>query len=125
MIQISSSIHTRIENGLELRKEILETALRTTELIQRFKDYKDYNSEKKKLITKFKKDVKELKEVVNNLELKDLPKEYTRELSIPEIKKIIKPSREITREILEKPIIKSEIERELDILRNKISSLEV
>ena len=124
MIQISSSVHTRIENGLELRKEILETALRTTELIQRFKDYKNYNSEKKKLITKFKKDVKELKEVVNNLELKDLPKEYESEMISPEIKEIIKPVEQIRREI-QRPIIKSEIERELDTLRDKISSLEV
>lgn len=124
MIQISSSVHTKIENGLELRKEILETALRTTELIQRFKDYKNYNSEKKKLITKFKKDVKELKEVVNNLELKDLPKEYESEMISPEIKEIIKPVEQIRREI-QRPIIKSEIERELDTLRDKISSLEV
>ena len=47
MVRILSSVHTRLENGMNLRKDILETALRTTQLIQKFKPYKKLNIEKK------------------------------------------------------------------------------
>jgi len=127
MVKISSSVHTKVENGLELRKEILETALRATELTQKIKGYKKDNSEKKKLILKFKQQITDLKQVIHELEFKDLPREFVAKKH--KVKDIIKTKKQINKEveekILEQPIVKSQLETELDFLRDKINKIKV
>ena len=98
MVKISSSVHTRIENALAIRKEVLETALRATELLQKIKGYKKDNAEKKRLITQFKKEIYEVSIQVQELEFKDLPKEIAKKLE-PEIELVVKPKKEIEKEI--------------------------
>lgn len=127
MVKISSSVHTRLENAMELRKEVLETALRATELMQKIKNYKKENAEKKIMITKFKKEISELKGVVHELEFKDLPKEITQKLE-PKTELKVKPAKEIEREVreeIEKPIVRSEMEQEIEDLRAKIENIKI
>jgi len=127
MVKISSSVHVRLEQGLNLRKDILETALTATELLQTFKQYKKETNQKTLLITKFKKEISALKETLHELELKDLPKDVTRQLQ-PKQQMIIKTPEELREEIeqdIKKPIIKSQLEQELEELKSKIEKIKI
>lgn len=128
MVKISSSVHVRLENGLNLRKEILETALRASELMRRFKEYKKENKEKTILIDKFKKEISNISSSLHDLEFKELPREITKKLSLPEeeIKQKIaeKTVEEIEQEFKE-PITKTELEIELESLKSKIENIKI
>ena len=128
MVKISSSVHMRLEDGLTLRKEILETALRASELMRRFKEYKKENKEKTILISRFKKEISNISSSLHDLEFKELPREITKKLTLPEqeIKQEIadKTVEEIEQEFKE-PIVKSELQSELDSLRAKIENIKI
>ena len=126
MVKISSSVHVKLEQGLNLRKDILETALTATELLQTFKQYKKETTQKTLLITKFKKEISELKGTLHEFELKDLPKDVTRQLQPKQM--IIKTPRQLREEIeqeFKEPIVKSKIESELESLRAKIENIKI
>ena len=123
MPKISSSVHTRLENALGLRKEVLETALKATELLQKFKQYKKDNREKSQQITKFKKEISGLKDAIHELEFKDLPKNIIKEQK-PEAKPLKEAAQEIKKQI-EEPIVKSELQQQVEDLRTRIDSIKI
>ena len=127
MVLISSSVHTRLENGLALRKEVLEAALRTTEILQAIKVYKEERRKKLLMINKYKKEITALVNKVHELEFKDLPKNITREIE-SEIEPRQPTKEEIRQEIeerFEEPLVKSEVEQEIEDLREKINNLKI
>jgi hypothetical protein len=128
MVKISSSVHTRLENGMNLRKDILEAALRTTQLAQTFRQYKQANIEKNKLLIQFKKEVADLKQTVHELEFKDLPKDVVKEPKgeepIIESQSLKQIEEEFKQEI-ETPIIKSELETQIEDLKSQIDNIKI
>lgn len=126
MVKISSSVHTRLENGMNLRKDILEAALRTTQLAQTFRQYKQANIEKNKLLIKFKKEVANLKQTVHELEFKDLPTDVVKKPEEPiKSSKLTKQDIEEFKQEIETPIIKSELETQIEDLKSQIENIKI
>lgn len=126
MVKISSSVHTRLENGMNLRKDILEAALRTTQLAQTFRQYKQANIEKNKLLIQFKKEVANLKQTVHELEFKDLPTDVVKKPEEPiKSSKLTKQDIEEFKQEIETPIIKSELETQIEDLKSQIENIKI
>lgn len=132
MVKIQSSVHTRLENGMLLRREVLETALKTTQILQLLKVYKKENTDKKKMLTKFKSEISDLRQTVHDLEFKDLPQDITRRLMPqkpqPVIKQNFKSLKQVEREVkkeIETPVIKSEIEIQVADLKRQIDNIKI
>lgn len=67
------TIHARLDNPLELRRDILECAVISTDAVRCGENIRELEREKKKLNTQLKKNLNELKKMISNTE-KDLPK---------------------------------------------------
>jgi len=66
------SVHARLDKPLSLRKDILECALRSADALQSVEHLQEYAREKKELKTQLKKQMGELKKMINAFD-KDLP----------------------------------------------------
>lgn len=114
MKTLGKDVHVRVSNSIDKRKSILESALLSNNLLQKYEDLKAIRNEKSKQIALFKKTIKEVILLFKDLEFKELP----------EIK--IQKEEIIKKEIMEeKPISRTKLESDLDNIRNKLENLKI
>src|SRR3989344_6400655 len=89
MIEVHEAVHVRIAKPITYRKKILESAIDTTRLLQKFEYFKTVRDKKEFYRKQFKTTINEIKNMINDLEIKELPE---------------------TKSIREKPTIKERIE---------------
>ena len=109
---VDSSVHAQLDEPKSQRRALLECALDTTKLLQRYKHYRSIVEEKHKQQGVFKELVGEIHELFSSLEVKDLP-QYKIEKTVPKT---------------EKPVIVQKIPRdklaeELEAISEKLRNL--
>lgn len=116
---LGKGIHIRLSNSIDKRKLILESALLSNNLLQKYEDLKAVRNEKSKQIALFKKTMKEINLLFRELEFKELP-----EIKIPKEEPIRKGRKE---KMIEKetPIVRTKIESDLDNIRSKLENLKI
>lgn len=117
------SIHTRIEQPISIRKDLLEGAIDGVEILKTIENVKKIHYEKEILRKKLKIVLDKLK-ILDNRLAKNIPR-------LPSEKKKVEPEEVMEKPIKEKFRPKKEVKMphqnrmssELDILRRKIESL--
>jgi len=115
---LTKGVHIRIDNSIDKRKQILESALLTAKLLQEYENLKVIRNEKLKQLSLLKKIIKEIKILFNNLEYKELP-----EVKLPKPKESKKPSKKIKTIKQEEP--KTKLQLELEEIRKKLENLKI
>lgn len=119
--KLGKGVHIRIEDQIDKRKIILESALSVANLLQKHEDLKPIRNEKAKQIALFRKIIKETRLLFKELEYEELP-----EFKLPQKESSRKLMKEIKEEMeLEKPITKTRLEHELEDIRNKLENLKI
>lgn len=114
-------VHVRLEEPIAKRKEVLESAIYSTELLQKYENFKKIRNLKRKQKALFKKTIKELKLLVDELELKELPT-----VKIEKPKKEPEEELKITKKkIKEIPKTKSKFAEELEKIRSRLQKLQI
>lgn len=114
---LHSGVHVRLENYIDKRKNILESALLNVNLSQKYEDFKIVRNEKAKQISLFKKIIKEINLLFKDLEYEELPEVKISKKELKE-EKIIK-------DIKEKSISKTKLEVDLEDIKNKLENLKI
>ncbi len=114
----TKGLHIKFFNPIDNRKQILESALLVTNLLQKYEDFKSIRNEKEKQKALFNKTIKEIKLLFKNLEYKELPEYKTQK------QKISKKTKEIKID-LKKPITKTQLELELESIKEKLENLKI
>lgn len=112
----TKGLHIKFLNPIDNRKEILESALLTANLLQKYEDFKSIRNEKTKQKALLKKTIKEIRLLFKDLEYKELP-----EYKIPKTQK--KPKE--TKPDLKETITKTKLESELESIRKKLENLKI
>lgn len=113
---MGKGVHIRVADSIDKRKTILESALLSANLLQKYEDIKPVRNEKTKQIALFKKTVKEVRLLFKELEFEDLP-EF-------KLQKKEDLNEEISEEP-EKPLHKAKLESDLEKIRNKLENLKI
>ncbi len=111
----SSHLRVKLEEPRWIRKDILEGAMNSGQLLKSYKIYKSNREKKIDKMYNLRKVIKELKLEMGKLKNKDLPK-------VVERKKILKPIPEKEDKRTE---VVSELDRELEDLRDKLKNLDI
>lgn len=114
---VDSQIHVRIENHIQKRKNILESAIFSTELLQKYENFKKLRNQKNKQMALLKKTVKEISLLFKELKFKELP-QIKIEKEGPIAPKIFK-EKEIPQPR------KDELSRELESIKSKLENLNI
>lgn len=114
---LGEDIHVRVSNSIDKRKLILESALLSNSLLQKYEDIKAVRNEKTKQMALFKKTMKEIILLFKELEFKELP-----EIKIPKEETFKRTKKEIMEE---KPVSRTKLESDLDNIRNKLENLKI
>lgn len=117
---LHSGVHVRIQDSIDKRKSILESALLSTNLLQKHEDFKIIRNEKRKQMALFKKIIKEIKLLAKELEYKELP-----EAKIPKRESPKKLIKQAEKEISIEKISKTRLEHDLEDIRNKLQNLKI
>lgn len=118
---LGKGVHIRFTESVEKRKDILESALLSANLLQKYEDIKPLRNEKDKQIALFKKIIKETRILFKELEYEDLP-----DVKIPRRESPQKLVQEAKKEIKQQsPIPKSKLHYDLADIRNKLENLKI
>ena len=122
MIKVKSQVHIRVPESNRLRRNLLETNLKTLELMRSFKRLKDIKIQKRKSTSHFKRLMQDVRKLVNDLELNDLP-EY--EVTPDEQRTIIKDVKfKTSSQNIELPRIRKDaLESEIDDIKAQLDKL--
>lgn len=121
---LSGEVHVRMEDSLEKRKTILESALLSANLTQKYEDFKAVRNEKTKQLALFKKLMKEVAFLFKDFEFKELPEV---KLPKPEIQEEIREIRGGYKGSAEEiePTEKTKLERDLEDIKSKLENLKI
>ncbi len=134
-------IHVKVDNPKWLRKEVLTTAIDLINVLKRYESYVELNKHKEHLLKLLKSEMSEVKSLMKELKLKELPlssKKFNQLKFVKEEKEEVakeqkavereekKHEREVARqkramEEREKPL--NELEADLNSLREKLASI--
>lgn len=120
-----SDVHIQIEDPLALRKQILNTAINTAEILKHNEAIKEIHHRKRQYQKRLKDVFSEIEELKNNLE-RDLPKiREEKEQPPPEYKpQPVTAKREIKAKVKkQRTPHKAPLDREIDNIRRKLESL--
>lgn len=112
-------VHARISNPMFVRKTLLEGAIIGAEVLKGYERIKKLEVKKKRYRVEVKKILKELKELVGELESERLPK-------VPHVahpKQTVPKEKLIQKEILEREVVKQERKRPKVLHRTHTDSL--
>ncbi len=118
---LGKGVHVRLQEPIEKRKDILESALVSANLLQKYEDIKPLRNEKRKQIALFKKIIKETRILFKELEYEELPEVKIPKVEIP--KKLIQEAKHNLK--LEAPISRTKLEQDLADIRNKLENLKI
>lgn len=119
--KLGKGIHIRITDSIDKRKNILESALLSTNLLQKYEDIKPVRNEKTKQVALFKKIIKETRILFKELEYQELPEVIMPQRESP--KKLIKQAEHKLK--LEAPISRTKLQQDLTDIRNKLENLKI
>ncbi len=116
------SVHVRLDDPISKRKDILQTAVMTVELLKKYDVVRELRKEKTKEMDKLRVILNDIKKMTKQIKTKDLPKVKEIETKHKEHKVVVK---EKAIEKHEEKIIrhKSAIDNQLDALRKKLETL--
>lgn len=123
----TSILHVQIDNPTDVRRNILESAINSAEILKNYEKYREIRHRKKQYMERFAKISKEIKEEINKLE-DNLP-EIKEEVKKPEIPRVTeqKPVVKVKKVVHKEPIIKqqpkSKLEQDIDEIRKKLARL--
>lgn len=117
MPRISSQLHVQVNNPIDKRREILESAVTSTELLQRYQDFKKIRQEKNKQRAIFKKLIKEINMLMKELEIQELPSTGKKPKQIKQIK-------EKTITVIQ-PKSTDKLTRDLQEIQDKLNNLKI
>lgn len=112
-------VHARISNPIFVRKTLLEGAIFGAEILKGYERIKKLEVKKKRYRGEVKKILRELKELVGELEFERLPK-------VPHVthpKQIIPKERLIQKEVVEREIVRQERKRPKILQRTHTDTL--
>lgn len=119
-------VHARIENPILVRKTLLESAILTTELLKSYQKLRKIRTEKKHYKVEFRQNLQEIKNLLEKLELQELPRPPT----IPKLHTFKEVGKEIKKEkikrIKQEKLLESEsseLDSELRRLQEKLENL--
>ena len=116
------SVHVRLDNPISKRKNILQTAVMTVELLKKFEVVRDLRKEKVKEMDKLRIVLNDIKKMTRAIKTKDLPKVKGLEEKHKEHKVVMK-ARHIEKHEKKIKIHRSAIDSQLDALRKKLETL--
>ncbi len=121
MIEVHEAVHVRIAKPITYRKKILESAIDTTRLLQKFEYFKAVRDKKEFYKKQLKTTINEINNLINDLEIKELPETK----SIKE-KSTIKDKIQGISSIKEKPSsAMDKLDKDLMSIQDKLKNLEI
>ncbi len=120
-------VHAQVKNPILIRKTILESAIFATEILNSLQKFKKIKKEKQQFRIKLKKELQEIKSLIEKLEIHELPRppSIPHPSSAPLIKKEFK--KEAKKQIKEETKLietkHSEFDVELKKLQEKLKAL--
>jgi len=119
-------VHAQLKNPILVRKTLLESAILTTEILKSYQKIKKIRTQKQKFKTQLKKDLQEIKQLVEKLEIHELPRppQIPHSHKSPVIKKELK--KEVKEQIKQERLLNhehSELDSELKKLQDKLKNL--
>ena len=119
-------VHAQVKNPILVRKTLLESAILATEILKSHQKIKKIRTQKHHFKTQLKKDLQEIKQLVEKLEIHELP----RPPSIPSPHKSPVIKKELQKEVKEQikqekllEVEHSELDSELKKLQEKLKNL--
>ncbi|MBI5872502.1 hypothetical protein HZB88_05485 [archaeon] len=109
----NATIHVKIEEPSELRKEVLNSAVLVAEQKKKYEQFKKTRIEKEKPFAELRKAMNEIKVLAGEIKLSELPEQPAKETRLPRA-----PEKEAYKEKEE-----FEIDEEIDELKRKIEQL--
>lgn len=120
-IEVHEAVHVKITKPITYRKKILESAIDTTKLLQKFEYFKVVRDKKEFYRKQFKATTKEISTLINNLSIKELPETEIKKEK-PTIKEKIK-AKEIVKEKQSSTMEK--LDKDLMSIQDKLKNLEI
>lgn len=119
-------VHAQVKNPILVRKTLLESAILITEILKSYQKFKKIRTQKQHFKIQLKKDLQEIKQLIEKLEIHELPRppSIPKPHSSPIVKKEIK--KEIKEQIKQEKLIEhehSEFDAELKKLQEKLKNL--
>jgi len=118
-------LHIKIDSPVETRKDLLKTAIETTQLLQFYENFKRIRAEKRKTIRKLRtisreiiKDVKEFREDLPEVKMPKPKKEKTVKVPVT-----VKPVKIKPKPVKIPKLPVSKIQQELKDIETKLNSL--
>ncbi len=112
-------VHARISNPIFVRKTLLEGAIVGAEVLKGYENIRKLESKKRKYRADVKRIIKDLKELVKELEFERLPKLP----HVAEPKQTVPKDRLIQMEVMEREAVRQQIKRPKKIVRTRTDAL--
>jgi len=119
-------IHVKIDEAVMKREDLLTCAKGTIQLLKEYQEFKKLRKEREKTQEKFLSLTKEIVKLIRKLKARQLPKLPIEEKIPKEKKKPVKIIKKVKKEeVKREPTVTEELDKELQDIQDKISTLEI
>lgn len=127
-VKPEETVHTMLKQPIETRRQVLQGAVHTVELLKRYQVVKNIRKEKLKALDEFKKEVRAIARLLREIRFTDLPLKHEELLKVRDSKNhLVYGEEKVVKKKVKKKSVKrfhkNPLDDDLDALRRKLASL--